>query len=617
MQSLTFKNELSQYTWFIFVNLFIASLISIRYFIFLPEWPSGIVAPLFIISATISQMATLALIIGIILSPLLLLKKITLKQSLFACVASVGIAVLAVDTFVFAQYRFHINKVVVDILIAEGGGAFSFTSWLIVILSSFALFFAQLFLLRYLRAHLVFQKGGGIKRILQFILICFVFTQVTHIWSAANAYTPVTVTKKYLPLFYPFTSNSLMEKYGWIDREALAQQRALKQNHKSDLAYPLSPLEKISVSKPVNIMIITIDSWRADTFNSDNMPNIWEVAKKQDAFIRQQHFSTGNATRTGIFGLFYGLPGTYWHSILASQVSPVFVDRLQELDYSMGIFTSAPLNKPEFDQTVFRNIKNLRSGSEGASPAMRDIDLQKDWETWYDSQSSSTAKFSFLFYDAPHGYSFPENYEHQYLPMLKEVNYLALNNDTDTAPFFNRYKTSVRFVDGLIKKVMDKLEKSGDIDNTLVIITGDHGQEINDNKLNFWGHNSNFTAAQTHVPFIMFGPGISKNKKQFNKTTMTSHVDIVPTIMKNYLGIESNATQYSTGIDLLGEETDRSWIIAASYSGYGVLTKETITEIDALGNYRLLDKSNRPIKDGQVNFKNLQGVLKQLSRFNK
>lgn len=109
-------------------------------------------------------------------------------------------------------------------------------------------------------------------------------------------------------------------------------------------------------------------------------------------------------------------------------------------------------------------------------------------------------------FDAPHGYDFPPNFEPKYEPMLKEVNYLKLNNDTDPAPFFNRYKTSVRYVDSMAAKVLDKLKESGDLDNTLVIITGDHGQEMNDNKLNFWGHNSNFTDAQVNVPFAIFGP---------------------------------------------------------------------------------------------------------------
>ena len=158
----------------------------------------------------------------------------------------------------------------------------------------------------------------------------------------------------------------MMKKYGWIDEEAIARQKSLTLNRKSDLNYPLSPLKVESVEKPVNIMFLVVDSWRYDTFNADNTPVMWDYA--QSGLIFNNHIATGNSTRTGIFGLFYGIPGTYWHGFLANQQSPVFIDRLQELDYDLGIFTAAQLQKPEFNQTVFTKVDNLRNGSKGATP---------------------------------------------------------------------------------------------------------------------------------------------------------------------------------------------------------------------------------------------------------
>ena len=277
-------------------------------------------------------------------------------------------------------------------------------------------------------------------------------THGIHIWAAAHAYQPVTMVKRYLPLFYPATSNSMMKKYGWIDEEAIARQKSLTLNRKSDLNYPLSPLKVESVEKPVNIMFLVVDSWRYDTFNADNTPVMWEYA--QDGLIFENHMATGNATRTGIFGLFYGIPGTYWHGFLANQQSPVFIDRLQELDYDLGIFTAAQLRKPEFNQTVFTNVENLRIGSKGNRPSELDADLTKDWLDWYEKRDQSKPAFSFLFYDAPHGYDFPKGFEPRYEPMLQVVNYLKLNNETDPQPFFNRYKTSVRYVDTVAAQVL-------------------------------------------------------------------------------------------------------------------------------------------------------------------
>ncbi|MGL4712128.1 MAG: sulfatase-like hydrolase/transferase [Shewanella sp.] len=130
--------------------------------------------------------------------------------------------------------------------------------------------------------------------------------------------------------------------------------------------------------------------------------------------IFNQHIAAGNSTRAGIFGLFYGIPGTYWHAMLANQQSPLMIDRLQQLNYQMGIFTAAQLHQPEFDQTVFVNIDNLRIGSAGSSPSALDANLVKDWTQWYAQRDKQRPVFSFLFFDSPHGYDFPNDYPHHY-----------------------------------------------------------------------------------------------------------------------------------------------------------------------------------------------------------
>ncbi|MGL4712240.1 MAG: sulfatase-like hydrolase/transferase [Shewanella sp.] len=204
-----------------------------------------------------------------------------------------------------------------------------------------------------------------------------------------------------------------------------------------------------------------------------------------------------------------------------------------------------------------------------------------------------------------------------YEPMLSEVNYLQLNNKSDPLPFLNRYKNSVNYVDSLAKDVLETLKSSGELDNTLVIITGDHGQEINDNKLNFWGHNSNYTDAQVKVPFAIVGPKVNVDRMSKHHDKLTSHQDLVPTIMENYLGVTSPINQYSAGKNLLNHIEERPWIISSNYSGYAIITDTSILEVGAGGQYELLDKTNRPLKEQQPNFDYLQQALEQLSRFNK
>ncbi|ELA4930556.1 DUF3413 domain-containing protein [Vibrio vulnificus] len=611
---MSFKQKLHAHGWFILINALVLMLIASRYFAFLPEFPTDPLGITFILAGTWGQMTLLAAIIGLVTIPTLFLPK-PFRNGTQALIASLGVATLFIDTIVFAQYRFHINAVVLELVMSGQIVSFPLITWLMVIGGVALLLAAQWWTIRWL------ENGAPVRALKlgrKFALLTFaalLATNAIHIWAAAHAYQPVTTVKRYLPLFYPATADKFMRKQGWVDEEALERQKALAFKRKNDLNYPLAPLQTQPVEKPLNIMLLVVDSWRADTFNADNTPNMWKYA--QSGVVFNNHIATGNATRTGIFGLFYGIPGTYWHGFLANQQSPVLIDRLQALDYQLGIFTAAQLRKPEFNQTVFTKVENLRIGSEGGRPSELDADLTQDWLAWYDQRDKSKPTFSFLFYDAPHGYDFPADFEPKYEPMLKEVNYLKLNNDTDPTPFFNRYKTSVRYVDSMATKVLDKLKESGDLENTLVIITGDHGQEMNDNKLNFWGHNSNFTDAQVNVPFAIFGPGVDAAKMQWSSEALTSHQDVVPTLMKHYLGVTNDVKDYSVGEDLLGDAVKRDWIISSNYSGYAIITDDNILEVSGGGQYQFMDKTNRQLKDQQPNFTYLQQALEQISRFSK
>ncbi|EGR0636207.1 DUF3413 domain-containing protein [Vibrio vulnificus] len=610
---MSFKQKLHAHGWFILINALVLMLIASRYFAFLPEFPTDPLGITFILAGTWGQMTLLAAIIGLVTIPTLFLPK-PFRNGTQALIASLGVATLFIDTIVFAQYRFHINAVVLELVMSGQIVSFPLITWLMVIGGVALLLAAQWWTIRWL------ENGAPVRALKlgrKFALLTFaalLATNAIHIWAAAHAYQPVTTVKRYLPLFYPATADKFMRKQGWVDEEALERQKALAFKRKNDLNYPLAPLQTQPVEKPLNIMLLVVDSWRADTFNADNTPNMWKYA--QSGVVFNNHIATGNATRTGIFGLFYGIPGTYWHGFLANQQSPVLIDRLQALDYQLGIFTAAQLRKPEFNQTVFTKVENLRIGSEGSSPSELDADLTQDWLAWYDQRDKSKPTFSFLFYDAPHGYDFPADFEPKYEPMLKEVNYLKLNNDTDPTPFFNRYKTSVRYVDSMATKVLDKLKESGDLENTVVIITGDHGQEMNDNKLNFWGHNSNFTDAQVNVPFAIFGPGVDAAKMQWSTEALTSHQDVVPTLMKHYLGVTNDVKDYSVGEDLLGDAVKRDWIISSNYSGYAIITDDNILEVSGGGQYQFMDKTNRQLKEQQPNFTYLQQALEQISRFN-
>ena len=591
---------------FVLINIFISSIITIRYF-WVPGSSFSWDGSFFSLLAVLGHFFSVYLLLFILCFPFIWVKR-TLSNICLAALFSLLQIVLYVDTIVFQQYRFHINESVLSMVFSGQVVDFSTITYVLMFLLILVSFGAE-YLILYLLDKKFSQKRSRILIVSTvFLFGCFFISHLIHMVAFYYAYSPIMIVKEYIPLYRPFTSKKIM---GLFDKSG--QRKTLIEKEHATIYYPKNELmiNPHNTTTP-NIMFIVLDSWRYDTFSQEISPNTYHFVKQNNGIIFNNHYSTGNATRTGIFGLFYGIPGTYWDAFLRNRIPSLFITTLQKENYNIGIFTSAKVTAPEFDRTAFLTIKNLRISSKDGSASSRDKQLTDDWLNWYKSRDTSKPSFSFLFFDAPHAYDFPNYFEVKFNP-IGELNYMTLSNDTDPVPIFNRYKQSVYYDDYLLKKVYDELERSGSLDNTLIFITGDHSQEMNDNNLGFWGHNGNYTDAQTKVPFIIVG---AKDLKYItdNINKFTSHEDVVPTIMRHYLHVENDISDYSTGYDLFSPIIDRDWLLMSNYSSYAVRTRDNIYFVNRLGISHYFDCHNNQV-DKTPDYKTIQAAMNDMRYF--
>lgn len=596
--------------WFFLANSLIALLIALRY-LGAVQFPDGEHAITFSILAFIGHFASMAFVAAALLFlPILLLPKKPFIFALGITLALVLITGITLDTFIFHQYRFHFNGMVMNLLL--GGAAeeiftFSALLWTLLTLFVVTLIAFQLWLCRRIWRFVIATPGGSLGYIVSVpLLAIFLAQNIFYAWADANNYTPITKQIRFLPAYKPLTADRWFIDNGWADPKAASLLSQVDSS--SALDYPKKPLHCTAASAPLNIVYIVVDSWRFDTLTREATPNLHRLA--QESLVFDQHYSPANSTRTGIFSLFYGLPGTYWHAMLAEQRGAEFINQLIAQNYQLGIFASAKLFSPEFDRTVFAQVDQLRLQSSGNSPHQRDRNSRDEFLTFLDAQDSQSPFFGFLFFDAPHAYDFPSDYPLVFEPSLKTVNYVALNNDYDRTPFFNRYRNSVHFVDSLIAPVIDKLKSRKLLDNTVLVITGDHAQEFNDNRLNYWGHNSNFSPWQTHVPLVIHWPG----KASQRITRQTSHFDLSPTLMKEVLGCENDLRDYSNGRHLL-TGAPGPYLLLSNYNQFAVMDAERITVVDEFGNVDIVDHQYRSIPDAQLPNAQMLSVMNEMSRF--
>ena len=100
------------------------------------------------------------------------------------------------------------------------------------------------------------------------------------------------------------------------------------------------------------------------------------------------------------------------------------------------------------------------------------------------------------------------------------------------------YKGAVNFFDQQVKELVEELEKQGILEKTIIIITGDHGDNgVRDGV--FVGHFGLYQPV-VHVPLIMAGPKIPKGKRIRG---FVQHIDIVPTLLE-IIGIEYKGGEY-------------------------------------------------------------------------
>ena len=521
---------------------------------------------------------------------------------------SIFLILFVADSFVYQQFRLHLNIAMLQMTLLGGGEIVSF-SWSMIIE---ILLLIGLCVFAVLSCFTVATRICKTKSLelckfwLGVLFVGLIITQAVYGCGFAFHNNNIILVSENLPWSRPIHFNKILIKLGIVSREDVYSFK--KPDSKGQMNYPLTELN-CTGGEPYNIVFLVVDSLRYDMIKSDTMPNIYSFS--QDAINFKDHFSGGINTRHGIFTLFTGIPGSYWERSKASKSGSALIKALQQRGYEIGLFTSAPLTMPEFNQTIFASLPNPRIGSKGTNSIEKDENAVKDMEEWLKKLPNKAPFFAFLFLDAVHAAAFPETSQFSvFKPYWKEVNHIKLSNDFDPIPYFNRYKNSVFYTDKNLKSVLDSLKKYVDFEKTIIVISSDHGEEFNDNRKNYWGHNGNFTKYQAQIPLIIKWPG----KKSIDIEYRTSSLDVVPTLLTRVLGCKNPIRDYSVGTDLFEPKKERSFVYVSNYSRDAFVEKDKIVLINELGILSVLDPSYNPIKDNAIP-KYMKQVLEESSLY--
>jgi membrane-anchored protein YejM (alkaline phosphatase superfamily) len=372
-----------------------------------------------------------------------------------------------------------------------------------------------------------------------------------------------------LPLYQPLTIKHLAKRFGY--QRPTGEIRVLPDNAKS-LHLPRHPLGFSADARKPNIVFVGIEGGRFDALDAVTMPNLSSLA--DDSFRLTKHFSTGNETRFGIFGLLYGIPGTYWHRALAQSVAPPWLDLLARSGYEFRIMSCTDLNYPEFRQTAFLRLTNEITDQWNAPHVERDRLMTEKFLDYLAERAKRPAPaqpfFAFLFFDASHQpYSSPPE-DNLFGGSSEEINYLSVVlSPTGVQTLKGSYRNSLHYIDRQIGRIVKALHDRDEYRETIIVVVGDHGEEFGE--LGHFGHCSAFNRYQTQTFGVLHLPGEVPRVV----THVTSHADFVPSVL-TWMGLTNAIEDYTTGEPIQGNES-RTWALLAGWRDTALFSADSIT----------------------------------------
>lgn len=500
------REELSQRItwghWFALFNIVLALLIASRY-AFNADWPNTLFGKIYFFISLFGHFGFVVFALYLlVLFPLsFLIKNQRAFRGISVILATIGMSVLLVDTEVFKRFYLHLSPLVWDLLVNPDEGELS-RQWQLLFVPMPLILLLEMLYSRWCWYKLrSFSRQKWGKAVALFFVVCFSATHLIYAGADMTMYRPITAQKANYPLSYPMTARSFLEKHGLIDSVDFNQ--TLKEKGRLDtffLNYPKKAIQFNDTLPKTNILLVNISGLSPAQITSENMPNLSGI--RDHSFHLAQHYSSGNSPSAGIVGLFYSLSGRYVDALLAEQKASPLIERLKQAEYQFGLFSHNGFNLPIYRRALFSGFKLPK--------ARNNNEALQQWQKWLTKRQA--------------------------------------------APFFSylELQAEAGVLDNQIDFVWQNLVREGLTPSTLVIFTADVAQPSG-------ASDNDFSAARTQVPMFVYW---QNEAKRFD--SLSSHLDLMPTLLKGFLGATSPISDYAQGIDL-SEQTERKWLLSANY----------------------------------------------------
>jgi arylsulfatase A-like enzyme len=288
-----------------------------------------------------------------------------------------------------------------------------------------------------------------------------------------------------------------------------------------------------------NVILIVIDTLRRDHlgcygYYRNTTPNIDKIAKEGIIFL--DAISNGGHTPPSIGSI---LTGKYpishgfirWNNTLNTRCKTI-AEVLKDNSYKTMAIIGNPLLIKQYN--VYKGMDEFIV-DQSEIKADKLTDLAIEWVR----KNKDKKFFLLLWYMDPHfPYNPPESYKKIFTNREEDSNIQRIKNarqeelenlnisSEDLDYFISLYDSEIRFVDDNVGRFIDQLKKLNLTQNSIIIITADHGEFLGEYNLYFFHGGPYKNIVQ--IPLILKIPN-QKNVKYVNG--LIQHVDVMPTVL--------------------------------------------------------------------------------------
>ncbi len=316
----------------------------------------------------------------------------------------------------------------------------------------------------------------------------------------------------------------------------------------------------LKVEKKPPIFLFIMESLRDDFLTKEVAPHLSHFRENHLSF--RHSLAAANGTHLSWFSIFHSIYPFYWEDKNPKKWSSgsLPLQILKKAGYKIRVYSASRLRFYQMDERIFGRLlhlaDNYRIFGEGEERENHEKDTACIDALLNDIETFQEGNVFVVFLESTHfGYSWPkEDTVCTAPPTLDYFNIACSNSPVEGVK--NRYRNAIHFLDRLFGSFTAKLNTLPSGKNSIVVVTGDHGEEFFEEGRIF--HTSNLNAMQTHVP-IYYKIGEQKGQKE-----LSSHLDIFPTIFDHIFGHHPYETWFD-GESVLNPNR-KNFVVSARYN---------------------------------------------------